>query len=283
MSVTFNLKVFISISMGLHLLFLSIIAFLFPDFKLERLPNLNIEVSLLPLGAQERPISTPVPPARLKHEIKKEKKDVPQQESQEGPSYKKEPKPESPNAVQTVAANMVIEKPKPHSPAPIIQALSTPLPKDSGVGFEQESHLHSLTRGDIPQKENLTISVPQSKLSHGNPPPDTTPAEKPQDVVKLQPRSEGESLFVQPRYAQNPKPFYPQDARKRGYEGEVILRVEVLSDGRVGQIEVRKSSGYESLDHSALTTVKRWKFIPAKKGEEVVSLWVNIPIKFQLR
>ena len=85
-----------------------------------------------------------------------------------------------------------------------------------------------------------------------------------------------------PRYAKNPKPIYPQVAREKGYEGEVLLRVEVLSNGRVGQIEVKKSSGYDVLDQSALTTVKEWKFIPARKGDVPIPFWINIPIKFQL-
>ncbi|RPJ01281.1 MAG: energy transducer TonB [Deltaproteobacteria bacterium] len=86
-----------------------------------------------------------------------------------------------------------------------------------------------------------------------------------------------------PRYAQNPKPPYPQEAREKGYQGEVLLRVEVLSDGRVGQIEIRRSSGHELLDRSALSTVKQWKFVPAQKGKDPVPLWVNIPVKFQLQ
>jgi protein TonB len=95
--------------------------------------------------------------------------------------------------------------------------------------------------------------------------------------------SDGEILFVKPRYAENPKPLYPQEARKRGYQGEVVLRVEVLSNGRVGQVEVKKSSGYKLLDQSALTAVKQWRFIPAKKGDNTIPIWVNIPIKFQLQ
>jgi periplasmic protein TonB len=95
--------------------------------------------------------------------------------------------------------------------------------------------------------------------------------------------SSGGSAGAHPKYAENPKPPYPREARDRGYHGEVLLRVEVLSNGRVGQIEVRRSSGYEMLDHSALSTVKQWKFIPAKRGEDAVSLWVNIPVKFQLQ
>jgi TonB family protein len=86
-----------------------------------------------------------------------------------------------------------------------------------------------------------------------------------------------------PGYAENPKPPYPQEARERGHQGEVLLRVEVLANGRVGQIEIKRSSGHESLDQSALSTVKQWKFVPAKKGKDPVPLWVNIPIKFQLQ
>ena len=86
-----------------------------------------------------------------------------------------------------------------------------------------------------------------------------------------------------PRYAENPKPPYPQEARERGHQGEVLLRVEVLSDGRVGQIEIKRSSGHEALDRSALSTVKQWKFIPAKRGEDSVPSWVSIPIRFQLQ
>ena len=100
--------------------------------------------------------------------------------------------------------------------------------------------------------------------------------------AKLFSSSDGSS-GVNPRYVDNPKPPYPQEARERGYQGEVLLRVEVLSNGRVGQIEVKHSSGYDLLDRSALNTVKQWKFVPAKKREEAVSSWVNIPIKFQLQ
>jgi TonB family protein len=85
-----------------------------------------------------------------------------------------------------------------------------------------------------------------------------------------------------PRYAQNPKPVYPPEARAKGYQGKVLLRVEVLPDGQVGQIAVKKTSGYEALDQSALVAVKQWIFIPARKGEVAVPVWVIIPIKFQL-
>jgi TonB family protein len=93
----------------------------------------------------------------------------------------------------------------------------------------------------------------------------------------------GQSGVSSPGYAENPKPVYPQEARNKGYQGDVLLKVEVLSNGRVGEIEVEKSSGYEMLDQSALTTVKKWRFIPARKGGTAIPCWVTIPFKFQLR
>jgi TonB family protein len=92
----------------------------------------------------------------------------------------------------------------------------------------------------------------------------------------------GGSGVPHPRYVDNPKPVYPREARDKRYEGEVLLWVEVLSNGRVGQIEVKKSSGYEMLDQSAFAAVKQWRFIPAMKGDVAIPFWVNIPIKFRL-
>jgi TonB family protein len=104
-----------------------------------------------------------------------------------------------------------------------------------------------------------------------------------QRSAKLSSPPGGEIIFVQPSYAENPKPPYPPEARRKGYHGEVLLKVEVLSNGRVGEIEVKKSSGHDVLDRSALNTVRKWKFVPGRKGETPVSLWVNIPIRFQLQ
>ena len=85
-----------------------------------------------------------------------------------------------------------------------------------------------------------------------------------------------------PVYERAPQPSYPAKSRSRGEQGEVLLKVQVLTNGRVGQTEVEKSSGYALLDEEALRTVKGWRFKPALKGRETVICWVNIPIKFGL-
>jgi protein TonB len=85
-----------------------------------------------------------------------------------------------------------------------------------------------------------------------------------------------------PNYNENPKPNYSIVARRRGYEGIVILKVKVLEDGKVGEVKLLKSSGYSSLDNSAIKTVKKWQFIPGEKGNTPIAMWVNVPIRFEL-
>ena len=86
-----------------------------------------------------------------------------------------------------------------------------------------------------------------------------------------------------PDYNVNPKPKYPRVARKRGYEGEVKLKVFVLADGRVGEIEVLRPSGHKVLDDEAIETVKDWIFVPGKQDGQEIPSWVTVPITFQLK
>jgi protein TonB len=131
----------------------------------------------------------------------------------------------------------------------------------------------------------LTIQREGPSASEPLPSPSRSPSaeEETKQVAKYPSLSEGEVILIHPKYAENPKPLYPREARKKGFQGEVVLKVEVLSNGLVGQVEVKKSSGHEVLDRSALSAVKHWKFFPAKRGESAISFWVNIPIKFQLQ
>lgn len=83
-------------------------------------------------------------------------------------------------------------------------------------------------------------------------------------------------------YLQNPQPKYPLSSRKLGEEGVVVLRVFVEIDGVAKKVEIKTSSGFVRLDKSAMDAVREWKFVPAKKGEEHISTWVNVPIVFKM-
>jgi len=292
-----NLKIFFYISTGIHSLFLSMVCLLFPDFQINRPRPREIEVSLLSLRVEEKPIIIPLPPSQKRSQIKEGVKKPLQHEKNEEPLLKKELEPESPLPFQTEAKVTPISNPLPleHGKReigskneeitieePLNKAVGISLPSEAESGFKEGENPH-LFKGGLFNKESPSVATSPSRGLQGNSLPQNPSSEEPQNLAKLPSPSEGEILFAQPRYAENPKPLYPQEARKKGYEGEVVLKVEVLSNGRVGQVETKRSSGHEVLDRSALHAVKQWKFIPAKKGEEAIPLWVNVPIKFQLR
>ncbi|CRS62597.1 energy transducer TonB [Pseudomonas aeruginosa] len=105
-------------------------------------------------------------------------------------------------------------------------------------------------------------------------PPPPKPVPKPKPKPKPQPR---------PKPARRPSaPEYPALAMRRGWEGTVLLRVHVLASGSPSEIQVQKSSGREALDQAAVKAVKRWSFVPAKRGDKAEDGWVSVPIDFKL-
>ncbi len=86
-----------------------------------------------------------------------------------------------------------------------------------------------------------------------------------------------------PKYRKNRQPPYPLIAKRRGYEGEILLSVLVDGSGMVSEITIKNSSGHLSLDSAALTTVKNWLFTPATVNGRPVAMWVDVPILFQLK
>ena len=81
----------------------------------------------------------------------------------------------------------------------------------------------------------------------------------------------------------NPSPRYPRKARQRGDEGMVVLDVNILHNGAVGDITIFSSSGSSLLDNAALQAVSAWRFTPAQVNGQNVAIHRKIPILFKLR
>ena len=77
-------------------------------------------------------------------------------------------------------------------------------------------------------------------------------------------------------------PVYPEEARVAGIEGKVILKVTILFDGTIGDIEILQSSGRNDFDRAAKECVKKWEFKPAMQSGIRVAMAVQIPIKFEI-
>lgn len=89
--------------------------------------------------------------------------------------------------------------------------------------------------------------------------------------------------YLDAAYDRNPKPEYPSIARSRGWQGKVVLRVQISAEGKVEAVEIEKSSSHELLDESAVEAIKHWSFVPAMRANKAVATSVLVPIIFTLQ
>ena len=76
---------------------------------------------------------------------------------------------------------------------------------------------------------------------------------------------------------------YPAIAIEQELQGVVILRFVVERDGRVGQVQIKKSLSKEC-DAAAVAVVKSLpRFIPAKQSGRPVRKWFTVPVRFTIQ
>jgi protein TonB len=93
----------------------------------------------------------------------------------------------------------------------------------------------------------------------------------------------GVTSSARPQGGYQVRPSYPAAPRRLGIQGTTLLRVHVLSDGRIGDVLIEKTAGHPDLDEAAADAVRRWRFEPARRGSEPVAMWVLLPVEFRLR
>jgi protein TonB len=153
-----------------------------------------------------------------------------------------------------------IEQPKPQPP--------TELPKPKPVAKRIERPIE-LPLVAAPAEAPAPVVVP--------PPPPPVELAPPAPPAPLTPP------VFNADYLDNPAPVYPPLSRRMNEQGRVTLRVLVNVHGTADEVQLRTSSGSTRLDDAARDAVRRWKFVPAKRGAEPVPAWVLIPISFRLQ
>ncbi|MCA6963053.1 energy transducer TonB [Pectobacterium odoriferum] len=187
---------------------------------------------------------------------------------------------------------------QPAEPEPIEPDVVTPPPELTPPPVDKPVDDNALLP-PVPEKkepEKTPESTPKKVAVKKNPP---APTPKPQAeaasaTAPITPAPVAQKAVAQPvdapltpplanaDYLHNPAPSYPDVAISRGYEGTVLLNVQVRADGKVQTIRIHQSSGYPSLDDAARDTVRRWSFVPARRGSQPVSGWVVVPVDFSL-
>lgn len=148
---------------------------------------------------------------------------------------------------------------KPPEPLPVEQPRPKPKPKPR------------------PEPKKLP-PAPPSERAVSKPPEPAPPQEAPIEPAHMPvtpPRVDASQL-------KNPAPPYPSLSRRLREEGTVVLELLILADGTVGEIRVQTSSGFSRLDQSALETVRHWKFVPAKRGDQSIAYTYLQPLEFSL-
>ena len=107
------------------------------------------------------------------------------------------------------------------------------------------------------------------------------------------------NVDVKPKMLVKASPQYPEDARKAGIEGLVVVTVIIDKDGSVLEAEplnelperdsngkiigTRKLTPPPQLVQAALEAAKKCTFAPAQKEGHPVKVKMNIPFRFKLK
>jgi protein TonB len=137
------------------------------------------------------------------------------------------------------------------------------------------------TRQDAANRAMPPIPIVRKERSTARSLPSPPTLAKPQTLTATPPALTG-STNTRPTIISGPRPVYPRVARESGWEGTVIVRTLIDTNGVPNQVKIRKSCGHPTLDQAAQKAVKSWAFQPAKDGNIPITKWVDIPIKFDL-
>ena len=178
---------------------------------------------------------------------------------------KEQPKPEPPKKVKKPEQ---IQKPKPRKKPTPVAIAKKPQPEMA------------------PEKVSQPLNEPLTDYEASPPEPEENPiqmAALPSEAEMTPEPSPSGIREAIPLYRENPPPRYPRIARRKGYEGTVVLEVLVNIEGKVAECRIIRSCGYSVLDEAAIKSIRNWLFEPGMRGEEKVEMWVKVPIRFQLK
>ncbi|ENO99036.1 hypothetical protein C667_00210 [Thauera phenylacetica B4P] len=163
-------------------------------------------------------------------------------------------------------------QPEPPRPKPVVKPRPTPVPPLPKAPPSERAVTAPLAEPEPPVNDTPAPAEPMQPVPAAAPAPAPSPKAEPEPVAP--PRSDASHL-------NNPAPVYPAQSRRLREEGRVLFDVYILPNGSVGEIRLKRSSGYPRLDEAALEAVRRWRYVPAKRGDEPIPYWYVQPIDFE--
>ena len=144
--------------------------------------------------------------------------------------------------------------------------------------LEPEVKFDILETKDIP--ENKEEPEKNDQVEEKEKKPEPKPEVVPQSAPAAAPRQA--KVDAPPKPKKSIRPVYPDGARRRGEEGDVVVEISVDERGGVVDARVVVSSGFNDLDDAACKAAKTAKFTPARRGSRPVSSVGRLTISFKL-
>ena len=153
----------------------------------------------------------------------------------------------------------IIDTPPPLDP--VVVTANVPLiPAPELPPIEQDAMPEGAITAEVRPIEQIPVQQPGSAL--------------PQPVV-VAPQ-------VDPRRPLSRPPYPPEVIRQNG-EGSAVIEILVLENGRVGDVRIVKSSGFEALDRATMAEARRnWRLKPATRDGVAIQQWHRLSVAFRL-
>jgi periplasmic protein TonB len=201
------------------------------------------------------------------------------------PEPVKEPEPPKPEPVK------VAPKPAPKPPpVQVAEAQKPPPPPSDAPPPPNDTPPPEQPPKPAPLVVGISMSSTSSAGSFAAPVGNTLygkTADRPTDPDKVQAYSAPKytplyQVDQQPRVLVDPKVPYPEEARRAGMEGSVVLAITIDPEGKVVAAKVVKGNLGYGLDEAALKGIRAFHFSPATKNGEPVSTTINFTYTFLL-
>jgi TonB family protein len=116
-------------------------------------------------------------------------------------------------------------------------------------------------------------------------PPGATTISEPQEKGEKK-KSEGsiqvmDESDVKVQLVKRVNPAYPEEAKKQGIKGKVVLKIKIGKDGRVVDVKIDESA-HELLDNAAAEAVRKWEYTPPVLDGKPVEVLASVNIVFKL-
>lgn len=135
--------------------------------------------------------------------------------------------------------------------------------------------------------ESPVVTPPPIVQTSAAPPPTlvTSPAPPPPRpaTIAAPPAGPVSVANLDERMIEGEPPRYPTESRRKKEQGTVVLRLLIGTDGRVQQVSIAESSGFDRLDKAAFDAARRWRWQPMLRDGAPVEVRGLMPIPFVLR